>query len=175
MKQNLRKDRKVKGTAYHEAGHAVAAFAFGKTVHSVTIVSNDETLGLTRYSRIIPIPEFPEGVRDRLRVEREIMCGLAGDIAEAYFFNESLDVRKHGAHMDYEQALDVAATLIPSHPERQAFVNWLFERTKSIICGKVYWPAVCRIAEALLTEKTISGRKARQIALEATGVKFLRV
>ncbi len=74
-------------TAYHEAGHAVAAYLLKRSFNYVTIVPDEEkgSLGHVRFRGFGENfdPAFDYSPQMRLRLEREIICSLAGDAAES--------------------------------------------------------------------------------------------
>ena len=65
-------------TAYHEAGHAVAALALGRPVQRVSILPNRERLGHCEFGKGVFRPS-----EDWL--EREILIALGGLAAEARY------------------------------------------------------------------------------------------
>jgi ATP-dependent Zn protease len=82
-----RQRRQLERTAYHEAGHAVAAHVLRRPFRRRTIAPDAEagTLGLITYA---PFPrDFdPANVserRARYHLERSIITALAGNVAEA--------------------------------------------------------------------------------------------
>src|SRR5947209_7847277 len=66
---------RAEATAYHEAGHAVAALALGRPVHRVSILPDREHLGWCAFGKSVFRPS-----EDWL--EREILISLAGIAAE---------------------------------------------------------------------------------------------
>lgn len=75
--------------ARHEAGHAVAAFLQGATLHGATVVPNDGCLGMVEVG-YLPFPSLQGHLdRDEQRAlvngwkERELMIDLAGRAAES--------------------------------------------------------------------------------------------
>ena len=54
-----------------------------------------------------------------------------------------------------------------------AYVNFMWEQTKSIIGFERNWEAVQAVAESLLGQKTISSRKVRQLVREAIGLHHI--
>src|SRR5262245_4708973 len=68
-------------TAYHEAGHAVAALALGRPVHAVSVLPGRERLGECHFGKAVFRPS-----EDWL--EREALIALAGLAAEALHTGE---------------------------------------------------------------------------------------
>lgn len=76
-------------TAYHEAGHAVAFYLFGKKIKSITIIPNYEqgAYGYTKPTggKFIPVHRFsdaPSVLEARLDFERMVIISFAGYVAE---------------------------------------------------------------------------------------------
>jgi cell division protease FtsH len=93
-----------KRTAYHEAGHCVAAAASGRVgaVHRVSIVARSRTLGASA---------MPEGDAELLTMSRltdQLVVGMAGLAAEELVFGEP----SSGSEQDLEQATDTARDMV---------------------------------------------------------------
>src|SRR5262245_52740101 len=102
----------LEATAYHEAGHAVVAFQFHLRVKSVTIIPDAEraTSGSCSHAQGFgPSIEYERSDRNRLRIERAVMCSLAGLEAQRKYRSSS--VRNYHAQSDYAKAADLASAL----------------------------------------------------------------
>lgn len=166
-----RKDRRRAGTAFHEAGHAVADLAQGRGASSVSIRGDLRgTLGHARRrrrSKPLVVAEYP---RHRKRIEKDIICSFAGVVAEGRHFGEVPNVRKHGGHFDYRDAIDAATILLSREDEALAFCGWLYERTVTLLCVEPYWSAVEAIAKELLAEEALGGKQVRDIYKRVCGM-----
>lgn len=119
-------------TAYHEAGHAVVAFWLGLRVHSVTIVPDavGGTVGVCRHSAGIGRSvDYDRSDRNRLRMERAVMCSLAG--IEAQRKHRASSVRNYHAHSDYEKAVDLVSEFFPEADLAGLFIKFMVLRTNS--------------------------------------------
>ncbi len=105
-------DRKLKqltATAYHEAGHPVAAIEVNLPVKEVSIIPNTERNSLGQCSepkapRWLLDAEYDVSLRVRDRLERMMIVLLAGPIAEARWTGR----RNHvGACGDMNEAVDL--------------------------------------------------------------------
>ncbi len=154
---------KLKKTAYHEAGHAVAAFALSKRFKKVSIIpsptedSLGRLLGCDWDSKLNP--EFDEGARLRHLVEAQIIIFLAGPVAEAKLTGRYNHV---GASKDYHGAVFYASYVTGSSEETSAYINWLLERTKNIL-STYHWDAVELLADELIKRREISYTATRKI------------
>ncbi len=98
-------DREKKVTAYHEAGHALAAQMLERAdpVHKITIVPRGRALGY--------VMQFPD--EDRVSVTRlalldRIGVALAGRATEEIIFQDVTT----GAQNDFQQATDIAMRMV---------------------------------------------------------------
>ncbi len=150
-------------TAHHEAGHAVAAIVENCPLRSVTIVPDDETLGccITPYPRNFQ-PESDMSLRTARRLEAGIIACFAGHIAE-----KQVSGRNNWVHssVDRKIATDLASYLTGSNAELEAYLKWLWVRTEGLV--NLYQPQIAALASALLEEKTIQAKHAREIFREA--------
>jgi ATP-dependent Zn protease len=77
--------KKLKEVAYHEAGHAVAAFLMRRRFKKVSIIPEGNALGCLDGCgwRSKQNPEYDDVARLRNRIEGQIIISLAGPVAEA--------------------------------------------------------------------------------------------
>ena len=94
-------------TAYHEAGHAIAAFELGVPFREVSIAATTDSWGhlLSTPLRLREPDVYTMSPRTRDRLERRIIVGLAGREG-----NRLLTGRydHRGAGNDYQQAGEIA-------------------------------------------------------------------
>jgi hypothetical protein len=150
-----------RSTAYHEAGHAVVRRRLGLGVKSVTIVEDDEAAGRAHY--YAPGAQYVEQLeigmevaidgRTRRRIESEIMCGWAGRLAEERLGEAEEIELAIGARGDLDVIHSLAWRLHEGNDyEAEPFIEWLRRRTERLLAGEL-------VAEALLAEGTLSGRR----------------
>ncbi|MCA9397379.1 ATP-dependent zinc metalloprotease FtsH [candidate division WWE3 bacterium] len=104
-REKLQSDEDKKLTAYHEAGHAIAAHYLPKMdpVHRVSIVSRGAALGFT----MIPPAEDRYNLTEE-RIKDNICALMGGRAAEEIFFNE----KTVGASNDIERATGMARDMV---------------------------------------------------------------
>lgn len=159
----VKKPSPIEKVAYHEAGHAVAAYIFHRRFSSVSIIPKDDYLGIMTRPKTESLEQDlldMDDFRNRKRIESEIIISFAGAVAEG------LLVGRHnwkGAIQDNHQAIDSAEAIVSSHDELEAYINWLWLRTRNLLSLPVYWAAVQALAEELIICKEIKTRKARRI------------
>lgn len=155
--------------AYHEAGHAVAAFETGVSIRRVTIVPGREYRGRV-FQRALS-KSFREKVsagpqtRERIRLENLIIVRYAGAMAEKVAFGR-VD-RWVGKNSDMNGSADLLTHLADDEKEQGAYANWLWERTRVLISYWATWPGVEALARELLQSRTIKGPLAREIFRKA--------
>lgn len=146
-------------TAYHEAGHAVAALALGRSVHGVSALPTRQHLGICQFGKAVFRPS-----EDWL--EREILIALGGIAAEAihtgnYAWEE--------AQRDFAYVRDLTLQRAGGK-ERQAerLERRLLSKAEHLLAQPSNWRAVELIARELVRLGEISGRAARHFFEQAT-------
>lgn len=139
-------------TAYHEAGHAVAAMALDRPVHKVSIKPKDAFLGICEFRKGVFRPKDDW-------LEREVLIALAGIAAEA---------RRTGAYdrIGARRDLKVVHKLgLERVGERSLprFEARMFAKAENLLADEGNWKAVELIAAELLKLTEISGRAARHL------------
>lgn len=159
-------------TAYHEAGHAVAAYFLRRVgkVRCVSIIpdSERETVGHTAhwstpaFWRALNRGEWPDHAR--CRFEDEVVVLLAGGSAERRFAGRADHI---GARSDYEKAADFAIAATGSKRAANAFLRWLQVTTEDLVTLR--WPAIQAVAAALVEHKRLSGACVRKVIFDGSG------
>lgn len=157
-----RSNKQRLATAFHEAGHAVAAFALHLGVKRVSIVAEGDSWGHVLYA---PLRFSGESLYDltpvvRDRFERHIVAALAGPEA-ARLIKGRYD--RIGASSDYVVAGRIVGRLVGSAEEAQAYMRWLEIRSRQLIRAPHLRPGLEALAMALLERGEMDGRTARDI------------
>jgi ATP-dependent Zn protease len=157
--------RRLKATAYHEAGHAVMAIHLKRAIRYVTIEPTDDSLG---HILNTPMPKFdPDDEiepKDFRLVEREILVCLAGGAAEYRLTGR----RNHrGAAGDDRNALDLASAVYGSDDVAAKYLEFMYARVRQLIESPPLWIRVEGLAAALLTHKRLNARQAKDAYIEA--------
>ncbi len=155
-------------TAYHEAGHAVAAWWFGqlKKRDDVTIIPDPRT-GSLGHVRNPPrfIAEIERGGgnsgRATLQAEKFVVCCLAGNAASVRF-RKTKKRCLAGGRGDYEQSVTVLSHLA-SGEELAAYFRLLQLRAENLVAR--FWPEVEAVAKRLLSEKKLTSEQIRETCL----------
>jgi ATP-dependent Zn protease len=140
-------------TAYHEAGHAVAALALDRPVVKVSIQPDRDRLGICFFGKPVFRPS-----QDWL--EREILIALAGMAAEARHTGQ---YDHEAASRDLRYAHGLALQRAGNDRQAERLQRRLLSKVEHLLEQENHWAAVVRIAAALVEQSEISGRQARHL------------
>jgi hypothetical protein len=152
---------RLKRTAYHEAGHAVAAYLLNRDFKSVTIIREGDTLGqcsLTKLDDFHPDINSDHGTLAHLE---EYMIMLHAGLASEYLATGRYN--RAGAYSDLTIAAHLAANACGTDEEVQLYRELMMVRAKNLLRLAHNWSAVQTLAEELL-------RRPCLIYLEAEGI-----
>ncbi len=140
-------------TAYHEAGHAVIALAFGRSIVKISIVRNTLRLGQVQIgnSRNRTANDF---------LDQEVMILLAGLASEARytgFYNWA------GADQDLMAVKRIVRNRVATEKQMDRLQQRLLDKTEYSLDLPGHWEAVEKIVQQLIQHRSISGRAARHI------------
>jgi hypothetical protein len=145
-------------TAYHEAGHAVAAFFLNLTIgrRGVTIVPNQEehTFGTAHVlPQLRDNPEYATQARTHVRIEKIAVMYLAGDAAERKFSRR----RRFGAEQDRRHAVDLLDYLSGSPEILQARLKLADLEATHLVTLR--WNQIVAVANALVEHNTLTAQE----------------
>ena len=142
--------------AYHEAGHAVVAYALGREFDGITIVPNEKQGNLGCVDSTRPHDVCLELGAEAFRLEQlkyvedEITQTLAGAIAQA---NAGFDVDPQQVEPDEMNACELAERLCKTESLIKACVEWHRRRAELILGDDRYNHALEGLAQHLLSNK----------------------
>jgi ATP-dependent Zn protease len=146
-------DEQAVATAYHEAGHAVAALALDRPVVKVSILADRDKAGICFFGKAVFRPS-----EDWL--EREVLISLAGMAAEA---RKTGEYDRDAAGRDLRYARGLAIQRAGSERQAERLERRLLAKAEHLLDREANWAAVERIAAELLRAGEISGRQARHL------------
>jgi hypothetical protein len=152
-------------TAHHEAGHAVAAVAFGIGFDRVSVVDDRDVLGRIVLDQKWPHhrpafnPHDPEG---RRIAEGWIVLALAGEFADAYHSGRKAG-RSPGASWDFRIAEELAERLFAHLGEREAFLNEMRCWAHQFVSEPLRWRQISAVATRLDQLRELDRRQVAQI------------
>lgn len=161
---------RIERTAYHEAGHAVAAHLVGREFGSVSIVEDEVSLGRVLFKPYDQnfIYSLTQGafddLDDRRKVEGEIVTAFGGEAAVMLLTGKA---DRKGAASDLSLVRNFVIQMVNSEEEAKAYANWLRHRTRSVLGSDKTWPAVEAVAKALLEHQTLSYDAVRKTTSES--------
>ena len=139
-------------TAYHEAGHAVAALALGRQVHRISVLPRRQYSGRCEHRKPVFRPS-----EDWL--ECEILISLAGLAAEARFIGS---YPWELAASDLRHVRDLAVQRVGQR-QAERLERRLLAKTEHLLAQEGNWRAVELIAAELVQRGSLSGRAARHL------------
>jgi hypothetical protein len=158
--------RRLRATAYHEAGHAVAAYMAGRRFTQVSVVPDDWSLGRCTFASLRLYPLNGSGDhRGRARIEREILIFCGGSVAEALHMRRPHSWR--WATHDYLKAMEMAQWVTHNPNEALAFTTWLLKRSEALLKEQAWRRAVTELASELMREGELGERQARETIARA--------
>jgi len=175
----------LRATAYHEAGHAVAAALLDIDFEKVTVVPDGEAAGRITYADLDPELQAAwdagdriNNARVRLWVERTCIVTLAGSIAQCRFsprsdwkFGREGDARFSGVGKILAPGSDLSKVvrwiddLGFTGKVAAAYMAYLEMSAEALI--KERWADVQKIAETLAEQKTLWADDVHQLIFGA--------
>jgi hypothetical protein len=150
----------LRATAFHEAGHVVAAWRQGVRVYRVTIVPTDGFMGRIDHQTVLRGNRLDLNSSDRVRgnADRRIIICLAGP--EAQRRHRPCSWRAWHGRDDHTTAVDLALRMHGCEKAAATHLRRLGQRSRDLVTAS--WASVEAIAEALLDRGTLN-----QIAISA--------
>ena len=154
----MKPTKALRSVAYHEAGHAVAAWEVSLPIKTLSIVPEADTAG-----RLVHPPYF-KGVHPdadtspcvQRRIENMVFVCYAGPEAERRFNPKGL--WKDHAQGDWKQAIEILTHQVGSDEELEAYCNLMRIRAKNFIALDHVWEDIEKLADELLVRQKMSGR-----------------
>ena len=156
-------------TAYHEAGHAVAAFFMEKPLTMVTIQPDraQASSGHCHAEHLLAEshPDYDDSDEVRMRIEREVFYLLAGYAVQRAFNPRSC--RHYHASEDHHGVVDLLSYVSGSNEELTAYLKLMEIRVRQFVAAQDKWIAISALASALLDRTTLTGEEASNIIRKA--------
>jgi hypothetical protein len=160
--------RQLKATAFHEAGHAVAALALGFSVKVATIEpGSDPETGRPSSGHIEYDPqEILRGAEQDVRrlavetlIKRQAIVSFAGPAAQA-IARPGTRIRA-GAIGDHEHIARTIGLLCRDMESEKALRRWCENEARGLV--KARWSHIEAVALALLERRTLAGANVAEI------------
>ena len=158
-------------TAHHEAGHAVAAWRFGFPTKRVSVIPEEDFLGVhegdSPLSGMDPDADSSPEVTEA--VEKKVVLIYAGHAAQVRFEPDSAE---HYSHSDASAVLNLVGYLCGSIEQEEAKHAELYARAETLI--HEHWGGVEAVAKVLLEHKELTGEEVARLLEALTGEAVLR-
>lgn len=131
-KSHIVTERDKKITAYHEAGHAIAAYHLEtqEKVHQVTVIQRGMAAGLT-----VTRPTTDDSHMSRTKMRESIVMLLGGRVAEELFLDDICT----GASNDLERATKVARNMVTKYGFSEKLGTIVYgDENNEVFLGKDY-------------------------------------
>lgn len=164
----MRELKDLERLAYHEAGHAVAAYLMNLRFKTVSIISKEtgfERCHFTKWPKNY-YQERNRSPKSRNLIEKEVTTVVAGHLSERMLAGETEPI---GEHHDVTMAQKLLDSLCGSTEETDAYLRWQWVRTKNMLRLPLNWMMVEALATALIERRELSEESARSIFQETQG------
>ena len=153
--------RRLRAAAFHEAGHAVAAYHLHVRLRRISIGANkDDALGWLD----LWLPHAASGDTDTIRhaqaVERDVIVLLAGAQAERVGLGRS---SFQAGGVDFYEAMRRAGAICHTSAEMSAYLRWLQLRTHALVQSQAWQRPIGTLAARLLECRQLGARETRGI------------
>jgi hypothetical protein len=163
----------LRGTAIHEAGHAVASFHLHVKIKAVTIIPAGDALGHMRHAPIAFTRDgitFDDSEKGVARTERRIILLWAGPLAERKFAPRSR--WRVGAAGDFATMDELFFRIQGADNEAARLYGKLLQRRAQLLVEH-RWQDIVAVADALLEHKALDAHGVSDAILRAHGIKPL--
>ncbi|TWU56788.1 hypothetical protein Poly51_27050 [Rubripirellula tenax] len=142
-------------TAYHEAGHAVVAYALGANVDSMQLWGEaddylPERFGDCRVNWGTVDPNLD------VQRQREIMTFLGGPVAEMIYRGEPLHPALYGPWQDdWHRAMQTCGAIVADPERRTRLLEKIIVTLHDHLGRQPYWPAIAGLADELAAHEQL--------------------
>ncbi|MFK7821357.1 MAG: M50 family metallopeptidase [Planctomycetaceae bacterium] len=151
--------KRLRATAFHEAGHAVMALLLGRPIEKVTISPAQLKSGGTRLGACKIQKGRTKPSKDE--VEDSALILLAGMVAESFVTGQ---YNQAGAAQDLQMMKSILTANRARDEKRfQKIAKRMVDKTEHLLGQPFARQAVRQIAAQLIEHETISGRAARHL------------
>jgi ATP-dependent Zn protease len=160
-----RAEVELRATAYHEAGHAVAAIHQRIPLHGVTIKPEGDSLGRTTHANLLKNRhiDWDASAANERRMERQVAMSLAGPAAEQRFRSRHR-LRKFNSEQsrdDYDEAIGLIDRFTGSNNQTQRRLDEFQAHASAFV--RDHWNEIRAVAEALLHRTRLSSQAIRRV------------
>lgn len=156
-----RRQRRLWAAAFHEAGHAVAAYHLHRRLRRISIGADDsDALGWLDLWLPHVTAGDAENIRHAQAAERDIIVLLAGAQAERIGLGRS---SCPAGGVDFYEAMRRAGTICRTSEEMSACLRWLQLRSHALVQSPTWRQPIDTLAARLLERRQLGARETRAI------------
>jgi len=159
----------VIAAAFHEAGHAVAAYHVKVRFRRIVIGKDTaKELGwLELWLSPQAIADGTVDVHTEQAIERSVIVLLAGSQAERMALGRA---KYLGSGLDFFEAVRYAGYLCRTRPEMSAYLRWMQLRVRALVESPMWRRPIEALAACLVQRRQLGAREARGIIRRAIPV-----
>jgi Peptidase family M41 len=164
---NRRESRKLLATAYHEAGHAVAAWELRLPTGITTIIPNDEQGSLGHCVVKAPKwlqPDIDVDARTSHWIERKVIVSYAGRAAEKLLIGRNNNI---GASIDNRSAMNLASYVEFDPDILGVYLRLQHLRAQALVTRPTTRRFIEDVARALVEKRTLRPSEVQAIIRRA--------
>jgi hypothetical protein len=155
------RERQLRAAAFHEAGHAVAAYHLHVCLRHISIGADDgDALGWLDLWLPHVTPDDVDNVRQSQAIERDIIVLLAGAQAERMGRGRS---SCPAGGVDFYEAMRRAGAICRTSEEISACLRWLQLRTYALVRSPTWRQQIDALAARLLECRQLGARETRAL------------
>ena len=161
-----RSQRRLIAAAFHEAGHAVAAYHVSVRFRRIAIGKNSaKELGwLELWLAPQAIADGIVDLRTEHAIERSVIVLLAGSQAERMALGRA---KYLGSGLDFFEAVRYAGYLCRTRREMSAYLRWMQLRVRALVQSPSWRRPIEALAICLVQRRELGARAARDIIRRA--------
>jgi ATP-dependent Zn protease len=165
-----RSQRRLIAAAFHEAGHAVAAYHVKVRFRRIAIGKREpKELGwLELWLAPQTTANGVADLRTEQAIERSVIVLLAGSQAERMALGRA---KYMGSGLDFYEAVRYANHLCQTRPEISAYLRWMQLRVRALVESPNWRRPIDALARCLLQRRELGAREARAIIRRAIPVR----
>ncbi|MEM0924879.1 MAG: cell division protein FtsH [Planctomycetota bacterium] len=144
-------------TAYHEAGHAVMAFALGGEIDSIGMYAEADDWLPERFGDC-HINWGRVDVNCNWQIQREVLTILAGPVAEMIYRDASIHPAQYPPwRYDWPMAYERVRQAVHASAQQASVMETLLKWLRKHLSQTENWAAVAAVADELLAHEYLDG------------------
>jgi len=166
----MERTQNILSIAYHEAGHAVAAYRFNIQPKALTIIGEGDVAG-----EITPAPYISDDnmkgyesgkltAVTKLNLEIDAFISLAGPLAQMKF--DPWEFKHNYAESDYHQAIGLLSIIEEDDEVLELYFDLIDMRARKFVASRTNWKTIGHLAKAVLDQSKMSSHAVKRAIFE---------